>query len=80
MLKAQFQSEMKDPDSEYTMERIGKLEREVLLLRDISNKNNAICINLQTDIANKIDLGTFTTSLGKKVDRDELLDMMGKMG
>jgi archaellum component FlaC len=35
-------------------------------------------LNLQTDIANKIDLSTFTTQLGKKVDRDELMEMLSR--
>lgn len=80
LLKAQFQNETKNPDSAYTMERIERLEKEVLGMKDGVIKNTAICINLQTDIANKIDLSTFTTQLGKKIDRDEMLEMIGKLG
>lgn len=78
LLKQQFQNETKDPNSGYTIERIEKLEKIILKLEDYVKKNGAICLNLQTEIANKIDLTTFTSQVGKKIDREELLDMLGK--
>ena len=78
LLKDQIRNESKDPTSQFTVERIEKLELQIMKLDDDTKKNSAICLNLQTDIANKIDLSTFTSQMGKKIDREEMLDMLSK--
>jgi len=52
------------------------LEDEIDHFREELRRNGNMLLNLQTDISNKIDLGSFTSNLGKKVDRDEVMDII----
>jgi len=77
-LKKQFACEAHQPFSEgsQVMERLLKLEEDNVKINNDHVKLNALILSLQTDVANKIDLATFSMQIGRKIDRDEMLDML----
>lgn len=77
-LKKQFQCDAHQPFSEgsQVMDRLLKLEEETVKINNSHVKMMALMSSLQADVANKIDLATFSTQIGKKIDRDEMLDLI----
>ena len=58
------------------MERIKKIEEDNTRILNDYMKFNALMLSLQQDVANKIDLTTFSIQIGRKIDRDEMLEMI----
>ena len=80
-LKKQFMCDAHQPASEggIMMERLTKLEEDNMRILNDHVKLNALILSLQSDIANKIDLATFSMQIGRKIDKDEMLDMIKSM-
>lgn len=55
------------------------MDDELSHFREELRKNGNMLLNLQTDVSNKIDLATFSQNLTKKVDRDEVMDIIQKV-
>lgn len=77
-LKKQFMCDAHQPATEggMVMERLTKLEEENIRIVNDHIKLNALIVSLQADIANKIDLATFSMQIGRKIDKDEMLEMI----
>ena len=77
-LKKQFMCDAHQPATEggMVMERLTKLEEENIRIVNDHIKLNALIISLQADVANKIDLATFSMQIGRKIDKDEMLEMI----
>lgn len=55
------------------------MDDELSHFREELRKNGNMLLNLQTDVSNKIDLATFSQNLTKKVDRDEVMDIIKRV-
>lgn len=60
-------------------DRLNALEDELDRYREENRRTGNMLLNLQTDISNKIDLQTFTAQLGKKIDKEEVVDIIKKV-
>ena len=58
------------------MDRLIKAEEEILGLKNTQNKIDAAMVIVQQEVAHKLDSATFSQQIGKKVDRDEILDLL----
>jgi len=81
LLRAELQCDVHKPATESSgvMDRLKSLEEDMLKLKDMVHKMIPSLENVQEEIANKIDLSTFSNQLGKKVDREEFIDMYSKL-
>lgn len=81
LLKKELQCDSHKPLTEggQIYERIQTLEEDSAKMKDQLSRFGPQLENVQADVANKIDLSTFTNQLGKKVDRDEFIDMISKI-
>lgn len=58
------------------MDRLIKAEEEILSLKNTQSKVDAALVIVQQEVAHKLDSVTFSQQIGKKIDRDELLDLL----